>query len=906
LRENRAWGPRGTDDQDLGAGYLAWALLGLAAAITACYWPLIARQWSLQGDYASYYYPFAQFSAASLARGELPLWNPFLIQGYHYLANPQTQVFYPPAWLLALFVQNGRLPYYLVELFTLGHLLLAGLFVYLYVRRLGAPATAAFFSGLVFATMGFMWAQLTHKAMVETVAWLPAVLFALESLLRRPSLKWALLTALAAALMFLGGFVPYFYLCAPFLAVYALLGLLRQGRDAVGMGPRLGYLILAGALAGGLAAVQILPTLELAGLTYRQVYDLTTAARTSLWPGYLLSALAPMLYFQSTGYSMEELHFFLGLSTLLLAGVALAPPWRRGAWFWSGAAAVALLVALGLHTPLYGLLWNNLPGMNVTRVPGRYVVMVDLGLAVLAGLGAARLLERKRGRRAVPLGLLGLYLALGLAGLWARWGMQAPDFDPAAWGLAPDVTEQTTRALVVWFLGLAALALSLVEGLPRGLAVAALTALALAEALAFPRQVMWGERAPETYFPVTANVALLKDKIPPGRVAIDRQLAFADRYEQNAGAVYRLPTTAVLDTVGEARLWNFAGLEEARLTADLLDARFLSTGKDGGELPQARVGTCEAWPGHPVRLGLEAPTRASRLGLVSSLAFAEAAAAGEPVAEIVLRAAGETMARLTVRAGEESAEWSVDNPGRSMAHGRTATLERSWAMAGEDYQGHVYRASWDLAAAAPVEEVEIRSLHPTAVLRVEKLELDGLDLLSQGPRYVPGRKNLFRNRYALPRARLLRAWRVAPAEADTLRAIRAADLAREVVLEKEPVFPAPGEDDQPAAADRVDIVEDGLNRVTLEVAAKAPAILFLADTHYPGWRVMVDARPAELLRADYCLRAVALGPGSHRVEFVFRPTHWGLAWGTSLASLGLLALMGILAWLGGRPRRNMF
>jgi hypothetical protein len=496
---------------------------------------------------------------------------------------------------------------------------LCGLFTSLYVRRLGVPPLAAFFAGMVFTTMGFMWAQLTHKTMVETVTWLPAVLYALEGLLANPRLKWSLLTAASASLMLLGGFVPYVYLSAPFLAVYALVGLLRHGRDLTGLAPRLGHLLLAGALAAGLTAVQVLPTLELSGLTYRQVYDLATAAEVSLWPGYLASALVPMLYFGGTHYSMEEVHFFLGLSTMLLAGLALAPPWRRGAGFWVGAGALALLVALGLHTPLYGLLWSNLPGMNVTRVPGRYVVMVDLGLAVLAGLGAARLLGARRGRPAPPWWLLGLYLALGLAGLWARWRMREAGFDPAAWGLAPDVAEQTTKALVFWFLGLAALSLGRVEGLPRGLVLGALTVLALAEALVFPRELMWGQRPPRTYYPVTAEVAFLRHELPPGRVGIERQLAFADRYEQNAGAVYRLPTTTVFDTVGEARLWRFAGLDERRLTADLVGERFLSTAKEPEPQAQARLGLCEVWPGHPLRLGLDAPARAARVGMVSSL-----------------------------------------------------------------------------------------------------------------------------------------------------------------------------------------------------------------------------------------------------------------------------------------------
>ncbi|MCP4572414.1 MAG: YfhO family protein [bacterium] len=150
------------------------------------------------------------------------------------------------------------------------------------------------------------------------------------------------------------------------------------------------------------------------------------------------------------------------------------------------------------------------------------------------------------------------------------------------------------------------------------------------------------------------------------------------------------------------------------------------------------------------------------------------------------------------------------------------------------------------------------------------LDATGLDLerASRGD----GRTALHRNRAALPRARLVTAWRRASAlpEGDALEpfldAIQAGrlDVTSTVTLDREPV-PAPGETANPLPA--VEFLTDGLNEVVLETTAPVPALLLLADMMAPGWRVEVDGRPAELLTADLVLRAVALEAGRHTVRF---------------------------------------
>jgi uncharacterized membrane protein YfhO len=69
----------------------------------------------------------------------------------------------------------------------------------------------------------------------------------------------------------------------------------------------------------------------------------------------------------------------------------------------------------------------------------------------------------------------------------------------------------------------------------------------------------------------------------------------------------------------------------------------------------------------------------------------------------------------------------------------------------------------------------------------------------------------------------------------------------------------------------------------------------------------VDGRPAEIIKADYLLRAVAVPAGHHRIEFHYRSKAVRDGLVVSLVSL-LIAVLGIVGppllqrWRGRAPR----
>jgi hypothetical protein len=154
---------------------------------------------------------------------------------------------------------------------------------------------------------------------------------------------------------------------------------------------------------------------------------------------------------------------------------------------------------------------------------------------------------------------------------------------------------------------------------------------------------------------------------------------------------------------------------------------------------------------------------------------------------------------------------------------------------------------------------------------------------------------LFRFAPALPRAALFSNWQINTNGTNAMLQLMdpSFDPRKAVLVEGD--VPASSADAANAAAGTVEIVNYNSKDMVLNAEAKAPSILFTSDHYQSDWTVLVDGRPATLLRCDFLLRGVQLAPGTHRVEFKFQPsTGWlGIsvaAVATTLVVLGLLTV----------------
>src|SRR5881409_2803886 len=119
-------------------------------------------------DILNFHYPLVKVMIESYARGELPLWNPYVYLGQPMLANPNYVAFYPTN-LFHLF-----LPFdYAFKLHFIVHPILGGLGLYFLQRRLGISSLPAFGGSLAYQFSGPVLSFLNLYSIVQGVALMP-------------------------------------------------------------------------------------------------------------------------------------------------------------------------------------------------------------------------------------------------------------------------------------------------------------------------------------------------------------------------------------------------------------------------------------------------------------------------------------------------------------------------------------------------------------------------------------------------------------------------------------------------------------------------------------------------------------------------------------------------------------
>lgn len=400
-------------------------LVALGSAI-ACYLffaeylPPLARV-HLFGDIEGYHYPLLAYAFQALTHWRIPEWDPSIYCGLSFAGNAQVALFYPPNWLLYLAnVRHGGVSYKSIEIFVAMHFALSFWLAYCWLRGKMIRAAPALLGASTFAFGGYVLGEIQHVGVTSAYPWLPLALWGID----RESLP---MVAGASALCFLAGYPP----------MWPVLGLISL---AYVMATRPAWIrgtVAALVLSGGLMAVQLLPTIEMAGLKEpEQIYG---GESVSSWRFYL-NHFTPNFFDQARDKPLtdpSEQYVYLGAPAILAILLAIRRPVRAMA---PCLAMIAICIVM-IEDPggIPARLTNIVHAVNELLHGWNFLAGFPLTAALLTATALDAFLERS-GRVLAP--WMTPVVAVGAmawcARQWYVWVPGGPEF-AASWGTFAEV-----------------------------------------------------------------------------------------------------------------------------------------------------------------------------------------------------------------------------------------------------------------------------------------------------------------------------------------------------------------------------------------------------------------------------------------------------------------------------------
>lgn len=412
----------------------AVSALFLAGSAAVAFLPILSGARSfLNWDLFYEHVPIWATVQRALLSGESPFWLDGAYAGNPLLYTQEAPLLYP---LTAPLLLSGLPAYRAADLFTLFHVLIAGVLAYALVQDVTRRRVAA----LVAGTAWMLSARTVQSAIwpnaVAVAALLPLLVLGLLRIGRGQRRSGIFLAAAGGGLMLLAARPHSVVGAAPLLLAISTFAIASAPRRAVALRDT----ALAALLAAGLGAPSVLPTAILHPEMDRSS-GLSAEERNvdALRPGGDLD----LVFLPRDGRDrFPEAACYPGLAAGLLfaAGLLLAArgpsPERPLLLALAAGGALGLAFAFGDAGPYRLFSW--LPVLRDLHVPARYLVSWAFAVSIGAGLAASALASR--GRLGAVSALAGLVLLAPDLVLHAR--RAAPAVDSAHYRAVPPLASR--------------------------------------------------------------------------------------------------------------------------------------------------------------------------------------------------------------------------------------------------------------------------------------------------------------------------------------------------------------------------------------------------------------------------------------------------------------------------------
>ncbi len=421
-----------------------WIALLIASWVAIFFWPIATLQAiNLQddvftSDLLNDRLPARAFIGRTVARGEWATWMPGIYTGFPALAQVEVGSLYPSNLLLFAHLP----PYTAIAIAQLLPLFIVGASTALLAVEFRLAHSAAIVAGGSMALSGFFVCHFRQLNMLDAACWLPLILLFTDRI-ARGRLGAALPLAVVWSLSLFAGHPQISYYTALVLAAFFVARCRQIDRsDHGGIMPWLArfpvdrrpWRFAMGVVTGtAVAGVQLLPAMELASLGLRKggiPYEM--AASFAVSPESLWSFVAPYrngdasnMTFGLSGLFWEQ-YGYLGIAPVLLAIVAIVAERKDPrVRLLVGIALVSTALLLGPNTPVFPFAFAVVPGMNYFRFPARFILFVDLALALLAAYGLTHLI-RAVPSRMIRAAIVVVVAAFAAGDLWIHQRRQVP------------------------------------------------------------------------------------------------------------------------------------------------------------------------------------------------------------------------------------------------------------------------------------------------------------------------------------------------------------------------------------------------------------------------------------------------------------------------------------------------
>jgi len=387
-------------------------------------------------DLTSQFIYWRDFGFSQLRQGNLALWNPHIFSGVPFFGGFQSALLYPPNFLYLVLPLKTAINTGIVL-----HVFLIGYFMYLWTAYRGLHFLACLLSSVLIMFSGsyFLHIYPGHLTNLCAMAWVPLVFLVIDHLVEHPSLRWCLAGIFTAAMAVLAGHPQYLYFTALAALIYTALCLITFDRRFL-----IVISLIAACLgAACLTAVQIFSGLDAARESVRSLgLSYQFASMFAFPPENLLTLLTPNFFGDMENFPywgrcyLWEMSLFIGVTGITLAFYGIIYGHSKTRRFSLAMIIILLILALGVHTPLFKLLYHWLPGFDKFRGSSKFIFFLTIFLALLAAIGLDELIRNKYRGLKITI----IILAAGIL-FWcsALWLFYFTDISPAHAGLWPKI-----------------------------------------------------------------------------------------------------------------------------------------------------------------------------------------------------------------------------------------------------------------------------------------------------------------------------------------------------------------------------------------------------------------------------------------------------------------------------------